>query len=64
MFGGRTNGFGLWSIEERVREVGGEFKIDTAPGRGARFEMILPLRRAERRRATESRELRNAGTED
>jgi signal transduction histidine kinase len=64
LFGGRSNGFGLWSIEERVREVGGEFKVDTAPGRGARFEMILPLHRAERRRATGSFELRSAGTED
>jgi signal transduction histidine kinase len=64
LFGGRNNGFGLWSIEERVREVGGEFKVDTSPGRGARFEMILPLRRAERRNAAESRELRSAGTED
>ena len=64
LFGGRNNGFGLWSIEERVREVGGEFTVDTAPGRGARFEMILPLRRAERRHVAPSRELRSAGTED
>jgi signal transduction histidine kinase len=64
MFGGRNIGFGLWSIEERVREVGGEFKVDTAPGRGARFEMILPLRRASRASATGSYELRSAGIED
>ena len=64
LFGGRDNGFGLWSIEERVREVGGEFNIDTAPGRGARFEMILPLRHSERRRSTQSPEMRSSGTED
>jgi signal transduction histidine kinase len=63
LFGGRNSGFGLWSIEERIREVGGEFTVDTAPGRGARFEMILPLRRTERRRAATS-ELQSSGTED
>jgi signal transduction histidine kinase len=64
LFGGRSNGFGLWSIEERVREVGGEFKVDTAPGRGARFEMILPLRRSDRRRGAEFHDVHRAGTED
>jgi signal transduction histidine kinase len=64
LFGGRSSGFGLWSIEERVREVGGEFLVETAPGQGARFEMILPLRRSERRRAGGAVELRNVGTED
>ncbi len=64
LFGGRTSGFGLWSIEERVREVGGEFRVETSPGRGARFEMVLPLRRSERRRAAGSFELRSLGTED
>jgi signal transduction histidine kinase len=67
LFGGRSGGFGLWSIEERVREVGGEFLVDTAPGRGARFEMILPLRRqgrAQQASNTGSYEFRGAGTED
>jgi signal transduction histidine kinase len=64
MFGGRSSGFGLWSIEERVREVGGEFRVDTSPGRGARFEMVLPLRRSDRRRATGSFDARSMGTED
>jgi signal transduction histidine kinase len=50
LFGGRSNGFGLWSIEERVREVGGQFRVETAPGRGARFEMILPLKQPVRSR--------------
>jgi signal transduction histidine kinase len=64
MFGGRSSGFGLWSIEERVREVGGEFRVDTSPGRGARFEMVLPLRRSDRRRATGSFDARSMGAED
>jgi len=28
--------FGLWSIADRVRAVGGKFQIDSAPGRGCR----------------------------
>ncbi|MEO8306466.1 MAG: ATP-binding protein [Pseudomonadota bacterium] len=64
LFGGRNSGFGLWSIEDRVREVGGEFTVDTSPGQGARFEMVLPLRRTERRRGSGSFELQNSGTED
>jgi signal transduction histidine kinase len=42
--GARTGGFGLWSIADRINEAGGEFNIDTAPGRGSRFEMRFPLR--------------------
>lgn len=37
------NGFGLWSIAERVREHGGSFRIDSVPGSGARFELELQL---------------------
>jgi signal transduction histidine kinase len=44
MFGARSGGFGLWSIADRVHEAGGQFTVDTAPGRGARFEMSFPLR--------------------
>ncbi len=54
LFGARNGGFGLWSIADRVSEAGGEFSVDTAPGRGARFDLTLPLRpprRVEDRRA-------------
>jgi signal transduction histidine kinase len=44
MFGARSGGFGLWSIADRVQEAGGRFTVDTAPGRGSRFEMVFPLR--------------------
>ena len=44
MFGAASGGFGLWSIADRVHEAGGEFRVDTAPGRGSRFEMEFPLR--------------------
>jgi signal transduction histidine kinase len=43
MFGANIGGFGLWSIADRVHEAGGRFSVDTAPGRGARFEMVFPL---------------------
>jgi len=39
--GGR--GFGLWSIADRVQEVGGRFTVDAAPGQGARFVLHFPL---------------------
>jgi signal transduction histidine kinase len=38
-------GFGLWSIADRLTQVGGQFSVDSAPGRGARFTMEVPLRR-------------------
>jgi len=38
------SGFGLWSIAERVRETGGRFHIDSAPEKGARFELEIPLK--------------------
>jgi signal transduction histidine kinase len=44
MFGAASGGFGLWSIADRVHEAGGGFRVDTAPGRGSRFEMEFPLR--------------------
>jgi signal transduction histidine kinase len=43
MFGARSGGFGLWSIADRVHEAGGRFTVDTAPGRGSRFEMVFPV---------------------
>jgi signal transduction histidine kinase len=45
MFGARPKGFGLWSISDRVGEVGGEFNVDAQPGRGSRFQMSFPLQR-------------------
>jgi signal transduction histidine kinase len=57
MFGTPNRGFGLWSIADRVNEAGGEFVVDTAPGRGARFDLKIPLgnkgsRQRDDRRAT------------
>lgn len=36
-------GFGLFSVEAQVAAIGGHVEIDTAPGRGTRARVILPL---------------------
>jgi PAS domain S-box-containing protein len=40
---GDKGGFGLFSIQERVRFFGGSVHIDTAPGAGTRVTVTLPL---------------------
>ncbi|HKY31785.1 MAG TPA: PAS domain S-box protein [Candidatus Polarisedimenticolia bacterium] len=35
-------GMGLAGIRERVESLGGSLRIDSAPGRGARFRLMLP----------------------
>jgi len=37
------NGFGLISMMERVKLIGGVFKIETAPGKGTRLHFTIPL---------------------
>jgi glucose-6-phosphate-specific signal transduction histidine kinase len=39
----RTSRFGLSGMRERVEMAGGMFKLDSAPGRGLRFEAHLPV---------------------
>jgi len=46
LFETRARGFGLWSVADRVRAVGGEFTVDTAPGRGCSVSVAFPLRAA------------------
>jgi signal transduction histidine kinase/ligand-binding sensor domain-containing protein len=36
------NGFGLKGIEERVKLLGGEFNIDSEPGKGTLIEIVIP----------------------
>ncbi|MEW6079554.1 MAG: AAA family ATPase [Thermodesulfobacteriota bacterium] len=36
-------GFGLFSIHERLRLVGGQMEIDTGENRGTRIDIIIPL---------------------
>jgi PAS domain S-box-containing protein len=39
---GRMTGFGLSSIHERLRLVGGRFEVDSAPGEGTRVTLSVP----------------------
>ncbi len=40
--GGHSEGVGLFGIRERLTYFGGVMEIDSAPGKGSRFKMILP----------------------
>ncbi len=44
--GPRPGGLGLFSIEERLAYIGGEVRIDSAPGRGTRIMLHVPLSHA------------------
>jgi signal transduction histidine kinase len=43
LFEPRAQGFGLWSVSDRVREAAGEMTVDTGPGRGCRVTVLFPL---------------------
>jgi signal transduction histidine kinase len=43
------DGFGLFSISERVGNLGGQLNIESAPDHGAQVSITLPL---EKERAT------------
>jgi signal transduction histidine kinase len=34
---------GLWSMGERVEQLGGEFEVESAPGAGATVRVVIPL---------------------
>jgi signal transduction histidine kinase len=42
LFEPRSEGFGLWSVADRVRAAAGEMTVDTAPGRGCRVLVVFP----------------------
>src|SRR5690348_6629554 len=41
---GLSSKFGLFSIQERMRALGGSFEIESAPGKGTTATLMLPLR--------------------
>jgi len=43
LFEPRAEGFGLWSVADRVRDAAGEMTVDTAPGRGCRVTVVFRL---------------------
>ena len=45
-------GFGLFSIRERIELVGGCIEIDSSPGNGARFTLSVPLAKHDSMQAT------------
>jgi signal transduction histidine kinase len=44
LFEPRAEGFGLWSVADRVRANAGEMTVDTAPGRGCRVTVVFPVK--------------------
>jgi PAS domain S-box-containing protein len=44
--GGLTGGLGLVSVRERLAFLGGRMEIDSAPGRGSRFSLVVPTEEA------------------
>lgn len=45
--GGDTDGFGLFSIEQRAALLGGTFQVDSTVGKGSRFVLSLPCAHGE-----------------
>ena len=43
LFDTPREGFGLWSVAERIREANGKMTVDTAPGRGCKVSVVFPL---------------------
>ncbi|MBX3302166.1 MAG: response regulator [Nitrospira sp.] len=46
--GGMSSKFGLFSIKERMRSLGGSLELETSPGKGTTATLVLPLRDDER----------------
>jgi PAS domain S-box-containing protein len=42
---GKTGGFGLFGIRERLEYLGGSMRIESAPGQGSSIVLALPLKR-------------------
>jgi len=44
----KTGGFGLFNIKERLEHLGGNLKIESAPGRGTTITLTAPLEKKDR----------------
>jgi signal transduction histidine kinase len=36
-------GFGIFSIQQRIEDIGGRLEIDTAPGKGTIIKLVVSL---------------------
>lgn len=43
LFEPHAQGFGLWSVADRVRDAAGDMSVDTGPGRGTRVTVVFRL---------------------
>jgi signal transduction histidine kinase/CheY-like chemotaxis protein len=53
---GVSSKFGLYSIRERMKALGGSFHLDSAPGQGTTATLVLPLARRDAREVREERD--------
>jgi len=44
---GKTGGFGLFSIRERLEELDGHFEIESEPGKGTKVILMAPLKQSD-----------------
>jgi signal transduction histidine kinase/CheY-like chemotaxis protein len=42
--GGMEGGFGLFSIQERAKALGGSFQVESSPNKGSRFSIKIPCK--------------------
>ncbi|MEJ2638195.1 MAG: response regulator [Desulfosarcinaceae bacterium] len=61
--GGDEGGFGLFSIQERTKALGGSLKIDSARGKGCRMVLSLPVEQPDVADTAAAGESRGASTE-
>ena len=47
---GEEGGFGLFSIRERLEDLGGRLELESSPGQGTRVTLVAPLANAGKRR--------------
>lgn len=57
--GGISSKFGLFSIKERMRALGGSCVIESAPGQGTRATLNLPLIQSEQRTVADGEEVKS-----